>query len=56
VNCWRSRRRRPRLAFSLHTLAARGSPTGSTRGGWGVAFYQGETPPCSAAPIFAKWG
>lgn len=31
-----------RLAFSLHTLAARGSPTGGTRDGWGVAFYQGE--------------
>lgn len=31
-----------RLTFSLHTLAARGSPTGSTRDGWGVAFYQGE--------------
>lgn len=30
-----------RLTFSLHTLAARGSPTGSTRDGWGVAFYQG---------------
>lgn len=29
-----------RLAFSLHTLAARGSPTGGTRDGWGVAFYQ----------------
>jgi predicted glutamine amidotransferase len=31
-----------RLTFSLHTLAARGSPTGGTRDGWGVAFYQGE--------------
>jgi predicted glutamine amidotransferase len=31
-----------RLAFSLHTLAARGSPTGGTRDGWGVAFYQGD--------------
>lgn len=31
-----------RIAFSLHTLAARGSPTGGTRDGWGVAFYQGE--------------
>lgn len=31
-----------RLAFSLHTLAARGSPTGGTRDGWGVAFHQGD--------------
>lgn len=31
-----------RLAFSLHTLAGHGSPTGSTRDGWGVAFYQGD--------------
>ena len=31
-----------RLTFSLHTLAARGAEAGSTRDGWGVAFYQGE--------------
>ena len=31
-----------RLAFSLHTLASRGSPTGGTRDGWGVAFHQGD--------------
>jgi predicted glutamine amidotransferase len=30
------------LTFSLHTLAARGSETGTTRDGWGVAFYQGD--------------
>lgn len=30
------------LTFSLHTLAARGGDTGSTRDGWGVAFYQGD--------------
>jgi predicted glutamine amidotransferase len=31
-----------RLTFSLHTLASRGSETGSARDGWGVAFYQGD--------------
>lgn len=31
-----------RLTFSLHTLASRGGATGSSRDGWGVAFYQGE--------------
>ncbi len=31
-----------RLTFSLHTLASRGGETGTTRDGWGVAFYQGE--------------
>lgn len=30
-----------RLTFSLRALAARGSRTGSTHDGWGVAFYQG---------------
>jgi predicted glutamine amidotransferase len=30
-----------RLTFSLHTLAARGGQDGTTRDGWGVAFYQG---------------
>jgi len=31
-----------RLTFSLHTLAARGGEDGTTRDGWGVAFYEGE--------------
>lgn len=31
-----------RLTFSLHTLAARGGEDGTTRDGWGVAFYQGD--------------
>jgi glutamine amidotransferase len=31
-----------RLTFSLHTLAARGGNDGTTRDGWGVAFYQGD--------------
>jgi glutamine amidotransferase len=31
-----------RLTFSLHTLASRGSEAGTTRDGWGVAFYQGN--------------
>lgn len=30
-----------RLTFSLHTLASRGGEAGTTRDGWGVAFYQG---------------
>lgn len=30
------------LTFSLHTLAARGGDAGTTRDGWGVAFYQGD--------------
>lgn len=31
-----------RLTFSLHTLASRGGEAGTTRDGWGVAFYQGD--------------
>ncbi len=31
-----------RLTFSLHALAARGGEAGTTRDGWGVAFYQGN--------------
>jgi predicted glutamine amidotransferase len=31
-----------RLTFSLHTLASRGGEAGTTRDGWGVAFYQGH--------------
>ena len=31
-----------RLTFSLHTLASRGGETGTTRDGWGVAFFQGD--------------
>jgi glutamine amidotransferase len=31
-----------RLTFSLHTLAARGGEGGTTRDGWGVAFYEGD--------------
>jgi predicted glutamine amidotransferase len=30
------------LTFSLHTLASRGGEAGTTRDGWGVAFYQGD--------------
>ena len=44
-----------RLTFSLHTLAARGGEDGTTRDGWGVAFYQGLDvalfrEPAAAAP------
>lgn len=31
-----------RLTFSLQTLAAHGASAGSSRDGWGVAFYQGS--------------
>lgn len=31
-----------RLNFSLHTLASHGAEAGTTRDGWGVAFYQGK--------------
>ena len=31
-----------RLNFSLHTLASHGTEAGTTRDGWGVAFYPGN--------------
>ncbi|HQR97643.1 MULTISPECIES: class II glutamine amidotransferase [unclassified Polaromonas] len=42
-----------RLTFSLHTLASRGGATGSSRDGWGVAFYQGEDVALFREPLAA---
>lgn len=42
-----------RLTFSLHTLASRGGATGSSRDGWGVAFYQGQDVALFREPLAA---
>jgi glutamine amidotransferase len=42
-----------RLTFSLHTLASRGGATGTSRDGWGVAFYQGEDVALFREPLAA---
>lgn len=41
------------LTFSLHTLAARGSGSGDTHDGWGVAFYQGDDVALFREPLAA---
>lgn len=42
-----------RLTFSLHTLASRGGDSGTSRDGWGVAFYQGDDVALFREPIAA---
>ncbi len=42
------------LRFSLHTLASRGSETGTMHDGWGVAFYQGADVALFREPMAAS--
>lgn len=42
-----------RLTFSLHALASHGGDAGSSRDGWGVAFYQGTDVALFREPVAA---
>lgn len=49
-----SSRQATRLTFSLEALAARSGAAGSTRDGWGAAFYQGRDAALFREPVAAS--